>query len=209
MDAANQLVPGNARITRALLGLGPTDPESADDALAWISAQSTLGDPGPQSPVVIAYPDSGRQVAVVATQDGLLQAFDADTGIELWGWMPQEFLLRIPVLMRDAPTTARSHGIDGPLVLHRYDPDGDGRIDAASGEHLWLLFAQGRGGNRYYALDVARPDDPRLLWSWQLPDAGVLSLAEPVVTRLAIAGGGQSAGEWVVLVAEAATRATT
>ena len=138
---------------------------------------------------------------MVATQDGLLQAFDADTGVELWGWMPQELLSRIPGLMRDAPTTARSHGIDGPLVLHRYDPDGNGRIDAASGEHLWLLFALGRGGIRYYALDVARPDDPRLLWSWQLPDAGVLSLAEPVVTRLAIAGSGQSAGEWVVLVA--------
>ena len=82
------LVPGNTRINRALLGLGPTDPETADDVLAWMSAQDTLGDPGPQAPAVIAYPDAGRQVAVIATQDGLIQAFDADSGIELWGWMP-------------------------------------------------------------------------------------------------------------------------
>jgi type IV pilus assembly protein PilY1 len=201
LDAGNRLVPGNTRINRALLGLGPTDPETADDVLAWMSAQDTLGDPGPQSPAVIAYPDAGRQVAVIATQDGMIQAFDVDSGIELWGWMPKELLPRTPTLMRDMPTTARSHGVEGPLVLNRYDPNGDGRIDVASGEHLWLLFALGRGGNRYYALDVARPDDPRLLWSWQLPDAGVLSLAEPVVTRLAIAGSGQSAGEWVVLLA--------
>ena len=106
-----------------------------------------------------------------------------------------------PALVRDAPTTVRSHGIDGPLVVHRHDPDGDGRIDPAAGEHLWLLFGLGRGGARYYALDIALPRDPRLLWSVELPDPLALALAEPVVARLDVANSGQDADDWVVVLA--------
>jgi len=201
LDPANRLVPGNARINRAMVGLGPGDPESPDDMLAWPAAQSTLGDPGLHAPVVVEYPDAGRVIAFADTQDGLLHALDASSGIELWAWMPQGFLPRIPELSRDAETTAPTHGLDGSLVVHRHDTDGDGRISASSGEHLWLLFGSGRGGNRYYALDIASPLDPRLVWSFTLPDAVVESRADPVVTRLAIAGSGQSAGDWVVLVA--------
>ena len=164
-------------------------PRVADDVLAWMSAQSTLGDPGPQSPVVIAYPDSGRQVArdrnagrpapgirrgYVASSSGAGCRRNCCRGF-------QDSCVTRRRRHEAMASTARSCCI-------ATIPNGDGRIDAAAGEHLWLLFALGRGGNRYYALDVARPDDPRLLWSWQLPDAGVLSLAEPVVTRLADRG---------------------
>ncbi len=199
-DPGNRLVPGNAHVDRAMIGLGATDPESLNDALAWVAAERTLGDPGLHAPAIVEYPEAGIRVAYAATQDGLLHAFDADSGVELWAWMPRELLPRVPALMRDALTTVRSHGIDGPLILHRHDPDGDGRIDRDAGEHLWLLFGLARGGGRYYALDVAKHDDPRLLWSFELPDSGVESLAEPVVTRLAIEASGQSAGEWIVLL---------
>ena len=199
-DPDNRLAPGNARIDRAMIGLGATDPESLDDALAWAAAERTLGDPGLDVPAVVEYPEAGIRVAFAATQDGLLHAFDADSGVELWAWMPRELLPRVPALMRNAETTARSHGIDGPLVVHRHDPDRDGRIDRDAGEHLWLLFGLGRGGGRYYALDVADHDDPRLLWSFELPHPGVESLAESVITRLAIESSGQSAGDWIVLL---------
>jgi hypothetical protein len=115
LDAGNRIVPGNTRINRTLLGLGSTDPETADDVLAWLSAQDTLGDPGPHSPAVIAYPDSGRQVAVIATQDGLLRPSMWIQGVEIWGWMPQELLPRIPTLMRDCAD-------DGPKPWHRRTP---------------------------------------------------------------------------------------
>ena len=184
LDAGNRLVPGNTRINRALFGLGPTDPETADDVLAWMSAQDTLGDPGPQSPAVIAYPDAGRQVAVIATQDGLIQAFDVDSGIELWGWMPKELLPRTPALMRDMPTTVtkpwhRRAARAASLRSQRRRPHRRrfrSSICGCCSRWAAAEIATTRS-------DVARPDDPRLLWSWQLPDAGVLSLAEPVVTR--------------------------
>ena len=160
-----------------------------------------LGDPGLHGAAIVEYPDTDLRIAYMATQDGLLHALDADSGVELWAWMPKELLGRIPALVRDAPTTVRSHGIDGPLVVHRHDPDGDGRIEPAAGEHLWLLFGLGRGGARYYALDVAVARDPRLLWSVELPDPFALSLAEPVVARLDVANSGQGTDDWIVMLA--------
>ncbi len=201
LDDANRLAPGNPRFNRTSMGLGRMDPESLDEVLAWPALQRMIGDPGPSAPVVADYPESGRSIVYMTTHDGMLHAIDAATGVELWAWIPKELLPRIPQLMRDGVTTRRSHGFDGPLVLHRYDPDGDGRITPASGEHMWLLAGMGRGGNRYFALDVASPDDPRLMWSMALPDVNIASLAEPVVSRLAISESGQSAGNWVVLLA--------
>jgi len=201
LDPHNRLAPGNPRIDPQLLGLQAGDPESADDVLAWFSAQRLLGDPGLHAPLVVDYPAADRRVIFAVTHDGLLQAFDADSGIENWAWMPRELLAGLAGMMRAEPTVLRDHGIDGPLVLHRFDPDGDGRIDIEAGEHLWLLFGTGRGGNRYYALDISAVDDPRLLWSLALPGDGIESRAAPVVTRLGIADSGQGAGEWIVLLA--------
>ena len=199
LDAGNELVPGNPRFDRAMLGLGALDPETPDDVLAWPAAQRTLGDPGLHGPIAIDDPATGRVFAFSATQDGLLHAFDAANGVELWAWMPREILPRLPELLHDRPTMARSHGIDGALVAHRHDPDGDGRI-AAAGEHRWLLFGLGRGGPHYYAVDLARPEDPHLLWTFALPDDGLEARGEPVVTRLRIDGSGQGAGDWIALL---------
>jgi type IV pilus assembly protein PilY1 len=201
LDPANRLTSGNARFDRGNFGLDVTDAMVLSDIVEWPATQRTLGDPGPNSPIVVDDPPSGRQVAFAATQDGLLQAFDAESGVELWSWIPKELLPRLPELVRNETTTVRGHGIDGPLVLHRHDPDGDGRINRAAGEHLWLLFGLGRGGNRYYAVDLSAPGDPRVLWSAELPAHDAEASAEPVVTRLAIDGSGQSADDWVVLLA--------
>jgi type IV pilus assembly protein PilY1 len=201
LDPDNRLAPGNARIDRTHLGLGTMDPESVDDMLEWIAETRTIGDPGLQAPVVADYPEPGLRLAFATSHDGVLHAFDADTGVEQWAWVPRELLARIPALRRDGPTTSRSHGIDGPLVIHRHDANRDGRIDPAAGDHLWLLFGLGRGGPHYYSLDIGRPDDPQLLWTAALPDVPVDGLAAPVVTRLAIDESEQSDGDWVVLVA--------
>ncbi len=200
--ASNRLHADNPRLLPSTLGLGTGDPESVRDVLDWLTEQRLLGDPGPHAPAVAHYADVRRQVVFVATHDGLLHAFDATNGVELWAWMPRVLLPRLVELMRNEPTTVRGHGIDGPLVLHRHDPNGDGRIDTGAGEHLWLLFGLGRGGNRYYAIDVARADAPRLMWTVALPgDSALESWAEPVVTRIHIDGAVQNAGRWVVLLA--------
>jgi hypothetical protein len=173
-----------------------------DDVVTWLLASRRLGDPGPHPPIIAAYPAADISLAFAATQDGILHAFDLESGIERWAWIPRELLPRLPALMRDEPAIVRSHGIDGPLVLHRHDPDGDGRIETEAGEHLWLMLGLGRGGNRYHALDISSPDAPVLRWTISLPGTDdPASPAEPVIARLAIDDALQSAGGWVVLLA--------
>jgi type IV pilus assembly protein PilY1 len=201
VDPGNRLEPGNELITRDLLGLGPLDAESPEELLESFRAMRSLGDSGRHAPAIAEYPAENLRVAYGASQDGTVHAFDADSGVELWAWMPKELLARIPLLLRDAPTTARGHGVDGQILLHRHDPDGDGVIDSSAAEHLWLMFGLGRGGPRYYALDVSQPREPRLLWSVELPDAGVLALADPVVARLTVTDSGQDPGSWGVFLA--------
>ena len=208
-SARNHLAPGNSAFSAALLGLGMQDRESPDAVMAWLLAQRRLGDPGLQAPVSASATASGTRTVFLATHDGLLHAFDADSGVERWAFIPKPLLTRLPDLMRDETTTTRSHGIDGALVLHRHDANGDGRIDTSAGEHLWLIFGLGRGGSGYYALDVATPDEPRLLWSLGPADLGdgAESWAEPVISRLPVAGSGQSPGSWTVALSGGYDRA--
>ena len=199
---SNRLVATNAAIQPEMLGLGAGETASVAELLDSLANDRRLGDYGAHAPAIATYSDRSRQVVFAANHDGWLQAFDAASGVELWAWMPEPLLPRLAALLRDESTTVRDHGIDGALVLHRYDPDGDGRIDPSAGEHFWLLFGLGRGGNRYYALDVADPDSPRLLWSFELPgDEELESRAEPVVTQIAVDGADQNADRWVVLLA--------
>jgi len=201
-DPRNRLSPDNPVIDRRLVGLGAADTESVEDVISWLLAVRPLGDPGLRAPVVVRYAAQDLMLAFVATNDGLLHAVDAASGVERWAWMPRALMPRLLRLARDSETTSRTHGIDGAVIVHRYDPDGDGRIDAAAGEHLWLMFSLGRGGNHYYALDVSEPDRPRLLW--ELSPAGLEELEdrpEPVIARLAVGEAGQSAGDWIVMLA--------
>ncbi|MGH8135379.1 MAG: hypothetical protein ACRER4_03445, partial [Steroidobacteraceae bacterium] len=201
-SAANRLTPGNASLNAADLGLGLHDPESPANVISWLLEQRKLGDPGIQAPVSVNQAGPAGHTTFIATHDGLLHAFDSDAGVERWAFIPKRLLSRLPELMRDESSVVRSHGIDGPLVLHRYDPNGDGRIDPAAGEHLWLMFGFGRGGSGYYALDVALPDEPQLLWSLGTtgPGEAAESWPEPVISRLSVANSGQNSGSWVVVL---------
>jgi type IV pilus assembly protein PilY1 len=202
-SANNRLTPGNRALSRGLLGLGPQDQETPDTVISWLLNQRQLGDPGLRAPASAGNAGVGSRTTFLATHDGLLHAFDTDTGVERWAFIPRQLLPRLPELMRNEATVVRSHGIDGALVLHRHDPNGDGRIDPSAGEHLWLIFGLGRGGSGYYALDVAAPDQPRLMWSLGSAALGgaAESWAEPVISRLTIGGVRQAAGAWVVLLA--------
>jgi hypothetical protein len=101
-----------------------------------------------------------KNVIYAASNSGLLHAFDADDGTELWGFIPPSLLgkLRAMDVHLEFPYTSNSiFGIDGSVVVKD--------IKVAGVWKSVLLAGLGAGGNSYFALDVTDPDAPSHLFT--------------------------------------------
>ena len=136
-------------------------------------ARLNMGDPLHAEPALVQYGQNvdgtPKLTAFVATNDGYLHAFDAETGIERFSFIPQELLTKLPRVMENSASD-KTYGLDGSVVAWIKDDANDG-IDAAAtggdpavGDHVYLYFGMRRGGRNIYALNVTNPDSPVLMW---------------------------------------------
>ncbi len=197
----NVLTPSNVDdFSDADFGLtGATGEPSREDVIRWARGQDILdddvdglttdtryvmGDPLHSQPAAIAYgsdPADPDVVVFTATNDGYFHAVDGDTGVELWSFIPKEFLPNLPGLMLNGNSTYKQYGIDGDIVPVVADLDDNGIIDGD--DFIYVIFGLRRGGSTYYALDVTDKDAPELLWTASYPEFGQ-SWSKPVVARV-------------------------
>lgn len=123
-----------------------------------------------------------------AANDGMLHAFNANTGVETWAYIPRAVIPNLYKLADANYGTQHQFYVDGPMVAG----------DAYNGS-AWktiLVGGLGAGGRGYYALDITDPANPAVLWEFGTgQDANMgYSLGNPVLTKRA------SDGKWVVLV---------
>jgi type IV pilus assembly protein PilY1 len=194
-----------------MLGLAPGDEPTRTDLLNWINgfdvqdvdddgdtndARHEMGDPLHGRPAVVVYggapgsPDANDAVVFSPTNDGYLHAVDTVNGTELWSFVPPEVLDRLVDVYRDEPQSAKHYMLDGDVRALKLDVNLDGIVEPGAGDRVILYFGMRRGGNRYYALDVTRKEQPRFLWSLgpnELPGVGQ-TWSTPTVTRVPIAG---------------------
>ena len=98
--------------------------------------------------------------------------------------------------MLNPQSPVRRYGLDGEIRL--FVRNNDGQPGISDQDQAILVFGMGRGGDAVFAVDVHRPDAPRLLWqidsstdslTGRSPDP-FLSLgqvwAAPVVTRIKV-----------------------
>lgn len=123
----------------------------------------------------------------VASNDGMLHAFNSTTGAEAWAYVPSMVL---PNLYKLADKTYAAH--------HQYFTDGtpvsgDVYFDDGSGPawHTIVVAGLNGGGRGYYAIDVTVPSTPKALWEFTDTNMGY-TYGNPVITK--------RAGTWVVLV---------
>lgn len=137
-------------------------------------------------------------VIYVGANDGMLHAFDADNGNEIFAYMPSELLL---------PEGVNSYAQINSLIAtnysHRYFMDGVvtvGDAHAASwngGGSGWktvLVGSMGAGGRTVFALDVTAPQNfgaTRVLWEFTDPDLGY-GVGQPTIARM-------SNGDWAAV----------
>jgi type IV pilus assembly protein PilY1 len=135
-----------------------------------------------------------RAVVYIGGNDGMLHAFDANTGAESWAYVPRTMLPHLYKLADTAYATS-----------HRYYLDGSPTVADVVISNTWrtiLIGGFNAGGRGFYALDITNPDSPRALWEicndsalCSVTDADMgLSFGNPVVTKRA------SDGRWVALL---------
>ena len=225
--AVNRVESGNAALDSSILGnldsIGELDDlgSSFDDIktalldwLTWsadltlpdgnggtvtVSHKYEMGAPLHTHPVIVRH--GGSEYVFIATTEGILHALDANTGEELWAFMPEELLDTIsdnfisdwngakPHSANGEPQPSNDHGhvtkpmygLDGPTVVYEAD---DG--------HRYLVQGMRRGGNNYYALDITDPSNPRMAWIISGGSGSFTQLGQtwskPIFTKLEIEG---------------------
>ena len=209
---SNAVQRSNGLIDEALLGIGDPGDPTRNEIIDFIRGAEPagggrrpgdrfprMGDPLHGKPVLVTYggtarnPDPDDQIIYAATNDGFLHAIDAQTGTELWAFVPPEFLGDQVILRANEVSPVRHYGIDGTIRAH-IRADSDGVIEPDESEAVYLFFGMRRGGTAYYGLDVSRPAAPRVLWRQDgsdLPGLGQ-SWSTPVPTRIRIQGAAQN-----------------
>jgi type IV pilus assembly protein PilY1 len=140
-----------------------------------------------------------QAVLYIAANDGMLHAFNADTGAELWGWVPR---MLWPEMYKLASTTYdKSHRfyVDGsPVAMDVF-------FQSTNQWKTILVGGLNAGGRGYYAIDVTDPNSPKGLWEFCSDPTGKLECTEkddnvgytygqPIITKR------PTDGKWVVLV---------
>lgn len=130
----------------------------------------------------------------IGTNDGMLHAFDADTLVERWAYIPSVVIPNLWKLADKNYATNHVNFVNGDPIIS--DICVEDCSDPASADWRTILVAGLNGGGRaFYALDITNPAEPELLWEFTPAndeDMGY-SYGQPVVTKMAN-------GTWVVLL---------
>jgi len=170
--------------------------------------EAFLGDALESSPVFVGKPvfkysennypsgiDEGRgRTVYIGTNDGMLHAFNADTGEERWAYVPSMVIPNMWKLADKNYATMHTNYVNGDAIVSDV-------YDGSSWKTI-LVGGLNAGGKGYYALDVTNPELPILLWEFGNTDCDGCnrtdndlgySYGNPVITKT-------PEGKWVVVL---------
>ncbi|HAF00269.1 MAG TPA: hypothetical protein DCG63_03155 [Methylophilaceae bacterium] len=187
---------------------------SVADNRVFRKRQATLGDLINSKPAFIGkpvfnYTDPGydayktaqvgrAKTVYVGSNDGMLHAFDADTMVERWAYIPSMVIPNLWKLADSNYSAKHSYYADGDIVISDICYSG---CNSTGATWKTILVAGLNGGGRgYYALDITNPTSPSLLWEFDAKNSGSkadqnlgYTYGNPVVTKRNIDD------RWVVL----------
>jgi type IV pilus assembly protein PilY1 len=159
------------------------DPVNATPAFVK-APRFNFADPVTPAYAVFKAANTGRQgMLYVAANDGMLHAFNGDTGAEEWAYVPRIVMPKLASLASTNWSGSHVFTVDGtPTVM-----------DAHVGGNWKTILVAGlnSGGRGFYALDVTNPTNPNVLWEFchlatlcmnNDPDMG-FSYGNPVIAK--------------------------
>jgi type IV pilus assembly protein PilY1 len=168
----------------------PSDPYRVNNPLGDIFHSNPLVVPAPSTPLPDQTYSAFRQLQLnvggwrtamktignregmiyVGTNDGILHAFNIDTGEEAWGFVPPYL---VPTVESMYPYT-HQFGVDGsPVTRDVIFTRAPNSLGSATSWHTVLVVGLRDGGPAYEALDVTDPYNPQFMW--QFTDANMRS----------------------------------
>ncbi|MFM1847867.1 MAG: hypothetical protein RL417_1341 [Pseudomonadota bacterium] len=97
------------------------------------------------------------RILLAGANDGMLHAFDSETGEELWAYIPSSQLPYLERLGRlSYVTQSRRAFVDGPITVEDVYRNGQWRTLA--------MFGLRSGGSTYTVLDITDRNNPTLVW---------------------------------------------
>jgi len=186
-----------------------------------------LGDIFHSGPVIVGAPkrfyfDSGysgtgefyetnknrTKIILAGANDGMLHAFQASVGEELWAFIPPNLLSRLKNMR-----TAHTFFVDLPVRVEDVwfgTGDGTGKLATSKTKDEWHTIAivgERQGGNQFNALDITDSTSPSWLWSyntsgetWGRPAINRVNIDDNEVWVVIMSGGYDSNGEAIYIV---------
>jgi type IV pilus assembly protein PilY1 len=142
------------------------------------------------------------KVILVGANDGMLHAFNASTGDEAWGFIPNSLLKNL-LSMVSTHTYYVDSSPKGADVW--FDSNGD-NIKSANEWRTLLVCGLRKGGQIYFALNITDTLNPIYLWEFpKSTDSATLakvgqSWSEPAIGRVKIEVGVNLVEKWVAFI---------
>ncbi len=134
-------------------------------------------------------------VVYAPANDGMLHAFNAASGEEMWAYVPTMVMNRMYRLADEKYGDNHQFFVNGaPVVGDIWVPP----VGATPGTWKTILVGGlGAGGRGYYALDITNPANPKALWEFSNDSLGGngnlgLTFGNPLITK-------RASGQWVVV----------
>jgi|APMI01.1.fsa_nt_gi type IV pilus assembly protein PilY1 len=177
LSSAKKTAIGSSAVVDYLRGV--TSGELANGG-TFRNRTSLLGDIANPAPAYV----KASNTVFAAANDGMLHAFNANTGVELFAYIPGNV------------SFANLNALSSPTYSHKFINDGEIVVSdlASTGKNI-LVGSLGRGGKALYALDVTTPssfDATKVLWEFTSADLGN-TLGKPIIAKM-------NTGEWAVIV---------
>jgi type IV pilus assembly protein PilY1 len=106
--------------------------------------------PDPEYPGFAADHINRRSLIFVGANDGMMHAFDARTGLEVWAYVPFNLLPKLRALREGQPVGSYKYFVDSSAKIADVKVNGNWRT--------YLMFGQGPGGTFYQTLDITLTD---------------------------------------------------
>jgi type IV pilus assembly protein PilY1 len=194
-NVKNHVMESNKGITANTLGAA--NAEERKELLNWISRSpdyvateknpshiGVMGAPIHTQPVVVTY-SSDKEVVLIPTSEGVLEAIDAKSGDELWAFMPKDLLPGIRTIKNNDASTIPYYGLDGPMTYYEV------------GSKKMVIFGMRRGGRKYHILDITNRLAPVYVAEISNATTGISKLGQtwskPLFVKIKIDGTEQEA----------------